>query len=761
VFIRKGGVVRRQVQTLFNLGAIRDLTDGQLLERFATEPSEVAELAFAVLVERHGPMVLRVCRGLLLNADETQDAFQATFLVLVKKARGLWVRQSLGPWLYQVAYRTASCARLAAARRSRHERAVAQAREEGREDLDRELVRILHEEIERLPERFRTPIVLCDLEGRTHEEAARAIGVPIGTLKSRQSRARERLRERLGRRGHAPQTGVIVSALGSEPPSAALLDSTTRAAVQCATSRTLIRGVAASLAQEVLRTMITMQVYKIASALLVLGATVSGVTLLAQDRGRGGSGGAVAQKPAQAEEQQVFTVKPGPLRVDVIERGSIEASLSSDVFCLVEGTTTIMSILPEGSAVKKGDLVCELDSATLKDKLTNQEIATRSAEAAYQNAKLIREIAEIARTEYTEGIFRQEQSILLGEIARAEDSLRRLESKVKRTQLARKQLDEVLARKDPIRNASEIVADLTITDSLEEAQASLERDKVALEVAHLKRNVLEKYTSPKTTKELKANVESRRSDELAKEATWSLMKATEAKLKKQIANCKMYAPSDGILVYANDPGRVNRVQIQIEEGASVRERQKIFSIPDLNRPMRVNVKVREAFVDRLKPGNRARVVVDSFPGVTLTGVVRRVAPLPDVNLQFANTNVKVYSTLVELEKELPGLRPGMSAQADILVSELDNVLTVPLTSVVNLDGKFQVGVKTREGAFEFREITLGQANDEYLEVKSGLREGDSVTLNPLGLLSEEEKQTRLKASPPRASRKAAEKAQKR
>ena len=100
---KKDRAVRRQIDTLFNIGVIRDLTDGQLLERYATGRGEAAELAFAALVERHGPMVLRVCRARLSDPHEAQDAFQATFLVLVEKSRGLWVRDSLGPWLHQVA----------------------------------------------------------------------------------------------------------------------------------------------------------------------------------------------------------------------------------------------------------------------------------------------------------------------------------------------------------------------------------------------------------------------------------------------------------------------------------------------------------------------------------------------------------------------------------------------------------------------------------------------------------------------------------
>src|SRR5437763_3146001 len=123
-------------------------------------------------------MVLRVCRGVLSDPDDTQDAFQATFLILVRKARALWVRDSLGPWLHQVACRTASCARAAAARRRRHERRAARSVPEGRAGAGDELERALHEEIDRLADRYRAPVVLCDLEGRTHEQAARHLGWP-------------------------------------------------------------------------------------------------------------------------------------------------------------------------------------------------------------------------------------------------------------------------------------------------------------------------------------------------------------------------------------------------------------------------------------------------------------------------------------------------------------------------------------------------------------------------------------------------------
>jgi RNA polymerase sigma factor (sigma-70 family) len=172
------------------------------------------------LVERHGPLVLRVCRSVLRDEHAAHDAFQATFLVLVDKGHSLWVSDSLAPWLHAVAYRVALCARGSAARRRRHEQARAGINpgttlEEPPET--RELGEVLHEEIEALPERYRVPIVLCDLEGRSHDEAARHLGWPVGTVKSRQARGRDRLRARLVRRGVAPAVGLgAIVAKGAE-----------------------------------------------------------------------------------------------------------------------------------------------------------------------------------------------------------------------------------------------------------------------------------------------------------------------------------------------------------------------------------------------------------------------------------------------------------------------------------------------------------------------------------------------------------------
>jgi RNA polymerase sigma factor (sigma-70 family) len=202
--IRKVGA-SPDFRVLFGSGTLAGLTDGQLLERFATHPDEAGESAFAALLDRHGPMVLRVCGGLLRDLNDAEDAIQATFLVLARKARSLWVRDTIGPWLYGVAHRIAARALSDRARRRRHERAAAglAATAIAPDDPD-DLVPLLHQEIGRLPESFRAPIVLCYLEGLTHDQAARRLGWPVGTVRSRLSRGRDRLRSRLDGRGIAP-----------------------------------------------------------------------------------------------------------------------------------------------------------------------------------------------------------------------------------------------------------------------------------------------------------------------------------------------------------------------------------------------------------------------------------------------------------------------------------------------------------------------------------------------------------------------------
>ena len=197
--------VRDQLDSMLQLGAAGDLSDGQLLDRVNDSKGDRAEAAFAVLVERHGPMVLRVCRDVVGNPHDAEDACQAVFLVLARKAGSVRSRESAAGWLFGVARKVSSRARLDEARRREHERRKAELAARQLLDATRpESWEELYEEIDRLPESYRAAVVLCHLEGLTHEEAASRLRCPLRTLQSRLLRARARLRDRLARRGVVP-----------------------------------------------------------------------------------------------------------------------------------------------------------------------------------------------------------------------------------------------------------------------------------------------------------------------------------------------------------------------------------------------------------------------------------------------------------------------------------------------------------------------------------------------------------------------------
>jgi RNA polymerase sigma factor (sigma-70 family) len=294
------------LHAVFGTGTCAGLSDGQLLERFTGRNGEAAELAFAVLVERHGPMVFRVCRGILRDPHDAQDAFQATFLVLVRRAGSVRNRDSVGSWLHGVALRVAACALSASARRRRHERRAGErSREVLREDERGDLKRAVHEEVGRLPERLRVPIVLCYLEGMTQDEAAARLGWPIGTVRSRLARARDRLRARLARRGLAPAAGALTAALSADAAGAAvppaLMEGTVRLAARLATARAIPSSVAA-LAGGALRSMLMNKLGTTVVSLLVVVAITAGAGVLGQQGDANGSARALSElvdPPAQ------------------------------------------------------------------------------------------------------------------------------------------------------------------------------------------------------------------------------------------------------------------------------------------------------------------------------------------------------------------------------------------------------------------------------------------------------------------------------
>jgi RNA polymerase sigma factor (sigma-70 family) len=264
---------------------VADDSDAELLERFVTSQDEAA---FAALMSRHGPMVFGICRRLLRHTQDAEDAFQATFLILVRKAASIGKRELLGNWLYGVALRVTARARdMAAKRRTREatdmER-IAEATREPSETTD--VSAAITEEVQRLPAKYRIPVVLCYLEGRSNEDAAGEMRCPVGTVKTRLSRAREMLRKRLTHRGLALSTAAFSTALPVEalatPLPPALFDSALKAALDFAAGDAaalgLVSAQATALTKGVLHTMFVSKMKILAVWVLALGVILGGAS---------------------------------------------------------------------------------------------------------------------------------------------------------------------------------------------------------------------------------------------------------------------------------------------------------------------------------------------------------------------------------------------------------------------------------------------------------------------------------------------------
>jgi RNA polymerase sigma factor (sigma-70 family) len=279
------GAVLRGVHRLFGLGTVSGMAEGQLLDRFVSQGDDAA---FEALVARHGPMVLGVCRQMLRDPNDVDDAFQATFLVLVRRAGSIRRPDRLGPWLYGVAYRVSVRAR----RHSSARRALADDVADAPRPCEaerRESAEALHQEVARLPEPYRAPVVLCYLEGLTHDDAAARLGWPVGTVRGRLARARDRLRDRLARRGLAPAEGPAAMVVLLDGVRAAVPERLAEATVRTATGKAtagLISSHVLALAEGVMQAMLFSKLKVIATALVAVAVVAAGTGVLAH-QGRG------------------------------------------------------------------------------------------------------------------------------------------------------------------------------------------------------------------------------------------------------------------------------------------------------------------------------------------------------------------------------------------------------------------------------------------------------------------------------------------
>ncbi len=331
-----GNQALRRIRTLYALGSVGGLTDGQLVERFLDRDGPDREDAFAELVRRHGPMVLGVCSRMLRGSADAEDAFQATFLVLARRARVVRGDVALKSWLYGVAIRTAKEARRRWARRRATEGgAMDESRAVSAPDESHgELLSLLDEEMGRLPGRYRDPLMLCDLEGVSRHDAARRLGLPEGTLSSRLSRGRSLLRDRLARRGVALGTGMLTSLL-SEPTVAAVPEALAASTVRLAAGGATVASPVGLLAHAVERAlfpgvkMIPIAIASLAThrapRALLASVSLAACILVAAFAGRMGvSGGMNPMEPARAKPVAQTTPIPpaGPILDDPLPAGA-------------------------------------------------------------------------------------------------------------------------------------------------------------------------------------------------------------------------------------------------------------------------------------------------------------------------------------------------------------------------------------------------------------------------------------------------------
>lgn len=320
------GIVLRQVRQLFSDGTLGGLGDGQLLERYLTNRDE---MAFAALVDRHGPMVLGLCRRMLRDPPDVEDAFQATFLALARTGRAIRDRSLLGTWLYRVAFRVARDARARTLRRRSCERLVATPEAAGVSNSSEVLeeAAVLAQEMSRLPEKYRAPLILCYFEGRTHDQAALELSCPVGTVRSRLARGRDLLKKRLMRQGYVPTAAVLgtrpaaPAGLCSEIVPWSLASATVDTVVRWSSATTIQVGTAAApvltLTEGVLTSMKLTQLKWIALALVATGLAAGGAVAVSYPSAAmpsAGDSAAFAPVPRAAEIQRKAASTPRILK---------------------------------------------------------------------------------------------------------------------------------------------------------------------------------------------------------------------------------------------------------------------------------------------------------------------------------------------------------------------------------------------------------------------------------------------------------------
>lgn len=445
------------------------------------------------------------------------------------------------------------------------------------------------------------------------------------------------------------------------------------------------------------------------------------------------------------DHSPVFAVEQGPLTISVTESGTITAREQVVVKSQVEGRPTIIYLIKEGVRVEKGDLLVQLDSSGLESDLLDQEIKVQNAEAALIQAEEAlavaknQALADVAQAELDFQFAKQDLvKYLEGEYPMA---LMEANANISLADEEMKQAAQTLTWSQQLYEKDYLSANELEKDRLAHKRAELEY-KLALEELKL----LEQYTKKReidqlesdqkqaemalerTIRSAKADVVKAESDLRAKQLEFNRQSDKFAKIKDQIAKCRITAPTSGMVVYATTGRGGWRNQEPLQEGQEVRERAELIKLPTAS-AMAAEIKIHESSLDKVAVGQPVRVTIDALPGRTFRGRVSRIAPLPDAQSVWMNPDLKVYETVVELEGMLDDVRTGMTCRAEIVVDHYPEAVYVPVQAVVRIGQQPTVYVRD-QGRLVARPIELGLNNNRMVRVLSGLEPGELVTLTP-------------------------------
>lgn len=446
-----------------------------------------------------------------------------------------------------------------------------------------------------------------------------------------------------------------------------------------------------------------------------------------------------------AATADTYIVKPRTFSVVLKEKGELKAAKSTDIASQVEGRSTIIYLIPEGTAVKKGDLLVELASDQIEARIQQDELKETNAITNFESAKTE---LEIQRDRNASDIRKAELSIELRRLGLEkyekgdwEQSLRDAQIEIERATIALERRTEDFAAAKQLRAKNFITKIKYDEDEFNFKKAQWELEK-AIKSLH----VLKTYTHVADLRQKQSDLEEaiKEAERVGKNADAEEMKRVRAlegktkeleliqdllaKLRTQKEQCRITAPAQGFVVYyAGGGGRhFMSGDNQIKEGATVHERQIMLSLPDTSKMM-VVVRVHEAKTDKLHIGQQVVVKVEGLRDQQFTGTVTKIAVLADSQNRWLNPDLKEYETEITLDPSEAALKPGVTAHVEILVDLVENELAVPVQAIYAKGGKRYVFRREARKAAPV-EVTLGAIGTEWASVTAGLTQGDSIML---------------------------------